>query len=129
MQIFIMAHFNDGCHWIENYLFQTRKFLILEKGKRRENIQIVQKKTPTDCQILQDDLNSLGQWETHWQMKFYVAKCHSTRVTSLAIKYTLTTRCINKLWNRLSLPNTLELLLLTTWNGVNMFLKFLLESN
>ena len=38
-------------------------------------------KTLTYCQILQDDLNSLGQWETDWQMKFNVAKCHSMRVT------------------------------------------------
>ena len=38
-------------------------------------------KTLTDCQILQDDLNSLGQRETDWQMKFNVAKCHSMRVT------------------------------------------------
>ena len=38
-------------------------------------------KSPTDCQILQDDLNSLSQWETDWQMKFNVAKCHSMRVT------------------------------------------------
>ena len=38
-------------------------------------------KTLTDCQILQDDLNSLGQWETDWHMKFNVAKCHSMRVT------------------------------------------------
>ena len=38
-------------------------------------------KSPIDCQILQDDLNSLSQWETDWQMKFYVAKCHSMRVT------------------------------------------------
>ena len=44
-----------------------------------------------------------------------------------SIKYTLTTRCINKHWNRLSPPNTLALLLLTTWNGINMFLKFLLK--
>ena len=36
---------------------------------------------PIDCQILQDDLNSLSQWETDWQMKFNVAKCHSMRVT------------------------------------------------
>ena len=30
----------------------------------------------TDCQILQEDLNSLAQWETDsdWQMKFNVAK-------------------------------------------------------
>ena len=31
-------------------------------------------KSPIDCQILQDDLNSLAQWETDWQMKFNVAK-------------------------------------------------------
>ena len=29
----------------------------------------------TDCQILQDDLKSLAQWETDWQKKFNVAKC------------------------------------------------------
>ena len=38
-------------------------------------------KSPSDYQILQDDLNSLSQWETDWQMKFDVAKCHSMRVT------------------------------------------------
>ena len=37
--------------------------------------------SPTDCQILQGDLNSLTQWEADWQMKFNVAKCHSMRVT------------------------------------------------
>ena len=30
---------------------------------------------------LQEYLNSLGQWEADWQMKFNVAKCHSMRVT------------------------------------------------
>ena len=39
-------------------------------------------KTLTDCQILQDDLNSLGQWEIDWHMKLNVAKCHSMRVMS-----------------------------------------------
>ena len=29
--------------------------------------------SPMDCQILHDDLNSLAQWETDWQMKFNVA--------------------------------------------------------
>ena len=38
-------------------------------------------KSPKDCQILQDDLNSLVQLETYWQMKFNVAKCLSMRVT------------------------------------------------
>ena len=38
-------------------------------------------KSLTNCQSLQDDLNSLAQWETDWQMKFNVAKCHSMRVT------------------------------------------------
>ena len=28
--------------------------------------------SPMDCQILQDDMNSLAQWETDWQMKFNV---------------------------------------------------------
>ena len=37
--------------------------------------------SPMACQTLQDDLNSLAQWETDWQMKFNVAKCHSMRVT------------------------------------------------
>ena len=31
-------------------------------------------KSPNDCQILQDDLNSLAQWETDWQIEFNVAK-------------------------------------------------------
>ena len=35
----------------------------------------------SDYQILQDDLNSLVQWETDWQMKFNVAKCQSMEVT------------------------------------------------
>ena len=38
-------------------------------------------KSRIDCQILQDDLNSLVKWETDWQMQFNVAKCHSMRVT------------------------------------------------
>ena len=40
-------------------------------------------KSPLDCQILQDDLNSWAKWEMDWQMKFNVSKCHSTRVTRL----------------------------------------------
>ena len=38
-------------------------------------------KSPMCCQILRDDLNNLAQWETAWQMKLNVAKCHSMRVT------------------------------------------------
>ena len=30
--------------------------------------------SPMDCQILQDDMNSLAQWGTDWQMKFNAAK-------------------------------------------------------
>ena len=77
------------------------------------------------CQILQEDLNSLAQRETDWQMKFNVAKCHS--MTSLAIKYISATLYISKLWNRFDPPNTLDLLSLTTWNGVNIFQKFLVK--
>ena len=52
-------------------------------------------KSYIDCQILQDDLNSLFQWETDWQIKFNVAKCHSMRVTrhlpdkQISLDYTL----------------------------------------
>ena len=35
----------------------------------------------TDCQILQDDRNSLTQWEIGWRMELNVAKCYSMRVT------------------------------------------------
>ena len=42
-------------------------------------------KSPIDCQILQDDLSSLSQWETDWQMKFNVAKCHSAKYLGLTI--------------------------------------------
>ena len=66
--------------------------------------------SPMDCQTLQDDLNSLAQWETDWQMKFNVAKCHSMRVTRHPPDrhIHLTTHCINKDWNRFSPPNTLD---------------------
>ncbi|MCG8116962.1 MAG: reverse transcriptase domain-containing protein, partial [Candidatus Thiodiazotropha endolucinida] len=37
--------------------------------------------SPSDCRILQDDLDRLAQWEADWQMKFNVAKCHSMRVS------------------------------------------------
>ena len=40
-------------------------------------------KSPLECQILQDDLNSLAKWELDWQMEFNVSKCHSMRVTRL----------------------------------------------
>ena len=33
------------------------------------------------CLTLQEDIISFGQREADWQMKFNVAKCHSTRVT------------------------------------------------
>ena len=50
--------------------------LFADDGVLYRNIE-----SATDCQILQDDLNSLAQWEADWQMKFNVAKCHSMRVT------------------------------------------------
>ena len=46
---------------------------------------------PKDCQILQkkknkkknkkQDMDSLARWETDWQIRFSVAKCHSMKVT------------------------------------------------
>ena len=83
----------------------------------------------TDCQILQDDLNSLAKWETDWQMKFNVAKCHSMRVTQhlpsnqIHFNYSLHQHTLE----RFDPSNTLYLLSLITWNGVKMFLKFLVK--
>ena len=37
--------------------------------------------SPSDCLILQDDVDRLAQWEADWQMKFNVAKCHAMRVS------------------------------------------------
>ena len=47
--------------------------------------------------------------------------------TTLAIKYISATLYFSKLWNRFDPPNTLDLLSLTTWNGVNIFQKFLVK--
>ena len=83
----------------------------------------------TDCQILQEDLNSLAQWETDWQMKFNVAKCHSLRVTrhlrsnQIHFSYSLHQQALQQVRS----AKTLDLLSLTTWNGVNIFQKFLVK--
>ena len=37
--------------------------------------------SPAGCRILQDDLNSLAQWEAGWRMEFSVARCCSVGVT------------------------------------------------
>ena len=50
--------------------------------------------SPTDCQILQDDLTRLEQWETDWQMKFNVAKCHFMRVNRQELHSSLKRACI-----------------------------------
>ena len=57
-------------------IIQSKLKSVGESSSKYENI-----KSPIDCQILQEYLNSLSQWETDWQMKFNVAKCHSMRVT------------------------------------------------
>ena len=58
--------------------------------------------SPIHTQIFQD---GLVQWETDWQMKSNVAKCHSMRVTrhlpDNQIKF------INNNWNKFSPPNAL----------------------
>ena len=38
-------------------------------------------RSSVDCEILQEDLNSLARWKADWQMKCNVAKCHSMRVS------------------------------------------------
>ena len=86
-------------------------------------------KTLTDCQILQDDLNSLGQWETDWQMKLNVAKCHSMRVTwhipsnQIHFSYSLHQQTSEQDESAKYLGVTIT----DNLNGVNMFLKFPLK--
>ena len=76
-------------------------------------------KSPNDC---------LAQWDTDWQMKLNVAKCHSMRVTrhlpDIRIQFGHSFH-INKNWNRFSTQNILEIKLeylsQTIEIGVNMF--------
>ena len=85
----------------------------------------------TDCQILQEDLNSLAQWEADWQMKFNIAKCHSMRVTrhlpsnQIHFSYSLHQQTLEQVRSAKYLG--LTIVSLTTWNGVNIFQKFLVK--
>ena len=39
--------------------------------------------SPLGCHVVRGGLGGLAKWETDWQMKFNVSKCHSMRVTRL----------------------------------------------
>ena len=39
-------------------------------------------KSPTDHQVLQEDLLNLTDWASCWQMKFNISKCHLLRITN-----------------------------------------------
>ena len=84
------------------------------------------KKSPIDCQILQDDPNSLAQWETDWQMKFNVAKCHSMRVTrhlpenQIQFEYSLHQQKLEQVQSAKYLGITIT----DKLDWVNMFQKF-----
>ena len=59
-------------------------------------------RSSVDCEILQEDPNSLARWEADWQMKFNAAKCHSVRVSrhlpdkQILFNYTLQTQIWKK---------------------------------
>jgi len=38
--------------------------------------------SPTDCHLLQRDLDSLQKWEEGWQMSFNASKCEALHVTN-----------------------------------------------
>ena len=82
--------------------------------------------SPSDCLILQDDLDRLAQWEADWQMKFNVAKCHSMRVSrhlpdkQIKFEYHYT----SKYWNRFNPPNILVPPSLMILIGVNIFQRY-----
>ena len=39
-------------------------------------------RSPADCQILQNDLNTLQKWETLWKMEFHPGKCNLLQITN-----------------------------------------------
>ena len=45
---------------------------------------------PTDCFILQDDINQLFSWATVWQMQFNAKKCHILSITKKRSKQATT---------------------------------------
>ena len=70
--------------------------------------------TPTDHQILQEDLQKLSIWADKWKMKFNISKC-CYQIS--AIKVTLYTQCQVKLSRFLSSTLTWGLLLTTSCHG------------
>ena len=86
-------------------------------------------KSLADCQILQDDLNSLAQWETDWQMKFNVAKCHSMRVSRQPPNNQIHFNCTlhQQTLEQLQSAKYLGITITETWNIVNTFQIFLLK--
>ena len=83
--------------------------------------------SPKDCEILQEDLNSLARWETDWQMKFNVAKCHSMRVTrhlpGKQVQFTYSLH--QQILEEFSPQNILVSSSMIAWTGVSIFLKSL----
>ena len=82
--------------WVVKPQIQSRSYLVSQSGvindlskNIRSSVRLFSEncvlyrniKSPMDCLILEDDLNSLAQWKSNWHMKFNVAKCHSMRVT------------------------------------------------
>ena len=39
-------------------------------------------RSPADCKILQEDLNTLQKWEQLWKMEFHPGKCHLLQITN-----------------------------------------------
>ena len=77
----------------------------------------------TDCQILQNDLNSLAQWEIDWQMKFNVVMKVTRHLPSNQIhfNYSLHHQILEQVRSAkylgLTITDDMEY-------GVNIFLKF-----
>jgi len=39
-------------------------------------------RSPADCKILQEDLNTLQKWKQLWKMEFHPGKCHLLQITN-----------------------------------------------
>ena len=112
-----------SCHFLDFHNWSSGQYQVIRSPLCRWLCLYRNIKTLTDCQILQDDLSSLGPIGK-WNLMLPNVIQWGWPGTSLAIKNTLNTHCINKHWNRFRPPNTLELLLLTTWNGVSIWNLF-----
>ena len=69
--LLFLVYINDLPDWVKSEVRLFADDLILYRGMI----------TPADCDVLQQDINSLCKWESTWQMKFNTSKCFIMHMT------------------------------------------------